>query len=165
MWWRFYKWLVRITSSCPFSCRPSVIDRLAIPDTYCSMEDNMGHKCHQGMVCQKLELGAESRQVTGYNGFEHIGKLSRIRNQIDFGCGYSHQSHWYQHQWLWIFTAFWLGCDFSVCSWEIMFFVVRPRSHIDVASTLMEKRPNCVANRGPNMGGSPWVWFGAGGIS
>ncbi|XP_071805177.1 sodium leak channel NALCN-like isoform X5 [Asterias amurensis] len=52
---------------------PSVIDRLAIPDTYCSMEDNMGHKCHRGMVCQKLELGAESRQVTGYNGFEHIG--------------------------------------------------------------------------------------------
>ncbi|XP_022100553.1 sodium leak channel non-selective protein-like isoform X1 [Acanthaster planci] len=47
------------------------MNELAIPDTHCSVDYGMGHKCHQGMTC--INRDSLPRDVMGYNGFEHIG--------------------------------------------------------------------------------------------
>ncbi|XP_038062200.1 sodium leak channel non-selective protein-like isoform X1 [Patiria miniata] len=47
------------------------MDELAIPDTHCSMDTNMGYQCHNGMKC--INRDSLPRDVMGYNGFEHIG--------------------------------------------------------------------------------------------
>lgn len=48
------------------------VNDLAIPDTYCSPEDNSGYQCPEGMVCRALNL---SRSERGFNGFDEFGKM------------------------------------------------------------------------------------------
>ncbi len=54
---------------------------LAIPDTYCSPEDDAGYHCPERMVCRPLKL---SRKERGFNGFDEFGMLWDFDFEIPF---------------------------------------------------------------------------------
>ncbi|XP_077983388.1 sodium leak channel NALCN-like [Glandiceps talaboti] len=43
---------------------------LAVPDTYCSLDPDVGYPCTENMKCMDLELGKEHK---GFNGFDEFG--------------------------------------------------------------------------------------------
>ena len=45
------------------------LDKLAIPDTFCSIERNSGYQCPMGMKCMPLDL---SMNISGFNGFNNF---------------------------------------------------------------------------------------------
>ncbi|KAK7862065.1 hypothetical protein R5R35_011485 [Gryllus longicercus] len=49
--------------------RNFTINSLAIPDTFCSVDNNSGYQCPSGMECRKLNF---SRYKMGFNGFDEF---------------------------------------------------------------------------------------------
>ncbi|GLH14407.1 Sodium channel protein 60E, partial [Gryllus bimaculatus] len=49
--------------------RNVTINSLAIPDTFCSVDNNSGYQCPSGMECRKLNF---SRYKMGFNGFDEF---------------------------------------------------------------------------------------------
>jgi len=48
------------------------VNNLAIPDTYCSKDNESGYQCPQGFECLRLEI---SKYKQGFQGFDEFGKL------------------------------------------------------------------------------------------
>ncbi|XP_063967111.1 sodium leak channel NALCN-like isoform X1 [Lytechinus pictus] len=53
-----------------YSPESTNVNYLAIPDTHCNLEKEIGSQCPMGMVCRNIIL---TPAVQGYNSFRHIG--------------------------------------------------------------------------------------------
>ena len=42
---------------------------LAVPDSYCSPDPNVGYQCPKGMKCMELDIAINKR---GFNGFDEL---------------------------------------------------------------------------------------------
>ncbi|KAG9510801.1 Sodium leak channel non-selective protein [Fragariocoptes setiger] len=86
------------------------INDLAIPDTHCSGSTEYGNQCPPGMVCVELHL---TKEVVGYNGYDHIGHSLYTVYQTSSQEGWSHLMYsTFDHYPAWKVAAYFVSLIF-----------------------------------------------------
>ena len=66
-----YYTIQKLQTSFPLTPSKTSLNKLAIPDTFCSMQSGSGYQCPEGMLCRPVNL---TKNVSGFNGFDNFGE-------------------------------------------------------------------------------------------